>query len=111
MDAKGGNTIRKLKGKQDKRWYYDVQIKRWMQKRGIMCKLNRWMDKDIMMCKWIKGGIMMEIKRADGHYDVQIEGVDVQKGGCIHYKCKLKKSGILMCRSKRGIREGIMMLK
>ena len=49
MDAKGGNTIRKLKGKKDKRWYYDVLIKRWMQKRGIMCKLNRWMDKDGIM--------------------------------------------------------------
>ena len=56
MDAKGGNMIRKLKGKKDKRWYYDVQRKRWIQKRGIlMCKLKGWMDKD-------------------RHYDMEIKG-------------------------------------
>ena len=32
MDAKGGNLIRKLKGRMDKRGHYDVQIMRWMQK-------------------------------------------------------------------------------
>ena len=32
MDAKGGNMIRILKGRMDKRGHYDVQIKRWMQK-------------------------------------------------------------------------------
>ena len=35
MDAKGGNMIRKLKGRMDKRGHYDVQSKRWMQKGAL----------------------------------------------------------------------------
>ena len=55
MDAKGGNIIRILKERIDKRARY-VQIKRLMQKGGIMmCKLKGWMDKN-------------------GHYNVQING-------------------------------------
>ena len=36
----------KLQGWTDKREHYDVEMKRWMQKGGIMiCKLKRQMDK------------------------------------------------------------------
>ena len=35
MDGKGGNMIRKLKGRMDKRGHYYVQIKRWMQKGAL----------------------------------------------------------------------------
>ena len=31
----GWKRIRKLKGRMDKRGYYDVQIKRWMQKGAL----------------------------------------------------------------------------
>ena len=44
----------KLKGRMHKGGHYDVEMKGWMQKRGIMCKLNGWMDKD-------------------GHYDMEIK--------------------------------------
>ena len=38
MDGKGGNTMCKLKGRMDKEEHYDVEMKGWMQKRGIiMC--------------------------------------------------------------------------
>ena len=37
MDAKGGNMIRVLKGRMDKRGRYDVQNKRWIQKRALCC--------------------------------------------------------------------------
>ena len=37
----------KLKGRMDKGGHYDVEMKGWMQKGGIiMCKLKGWMDKD-----------------------------------------------------------------
>ena len=36
----------KLKGGMDKGGYYDVEIKGWIGKGGIMmCKLKEWMDK------------------------------------------------------------------
>ena len=53
MDAKGGIMMCKLKGRMYKGGHYDEEMKGWMQKRGIMCKLNGWMDKD---------GHYMEIK-------------------------------------------------
>ena len=37
----------KLKGRMDKGWNYDVEMKGWMRQWGfIMCKLNGWMEKD-----------------------------------------------------------------
>ena len=37
----------KVKGRMDKGGHYDVEMKGWMEMRGIiMCKLNGWMDKD-----------------------------------------------------------------
>ena len=43
---KGGNLIRKLKGRMDKRGHYDVQIMRVDAKGGIMmCNLKGRMDK------------------------------------------------------------------
>ena len=40
----------------DKGWHYDVEMKEWMQKCGIMmCKLKRGMDKG-------------------GHYEVEMKG-------------------------------------
>ena len=54
MDAKGAIMMCKLKGRMHKRGHYDVEMKGWMQKRGIKCKLNGWMDKD-------------------GHYDMEIK--------------------------------------
>ena len=35
MDAKGGNMIRKLKGRMDKRGHYNVQIKRSIEKGAL----------------------------------------------------------------------------
>ena len=44
-----------LKGRMDKE-HYDVEVRLWMQKRGIiMCKLKGWMDNN-------------------GHYDMEIKG-------------------------------------
>ena len=40
MDAKGGNTIRILKGRMDKRAHY-VQIKRWRQKGHYDVQIKR----------------------------------------------------------------------
>ena len=34
MDAKGGNMIRKLNGRIDKRGHYDVELKGWMENGG-----------------------------------------------------------------------------
>ena len=46
----------KLKGRMDNLGHYDVEMKGWMQKRGIiMCELKGCMDKD-------------------GHYDMEIKG-------------------------------------
>ena len=46
----------KLKGRMDKGGYYDVEMKGWMQNRGIMmCKLKGRMDNE-------------------GHYDVEMKG-------------------------------------
>ena len=40
MDAKDGIMMCKLKGRMDKGGHYDVEMKGWMQKGGIiMCKL------------------------------------------------------------------------
>ena len=51
----------KLKGRMDKRGHYEVEMKGWMQKGGIIrCKLKGRMDKD-------------------GHYDMEIKGW-IQKG-------------------------------
>ena len=37
----------KLKGRMDKGWNYDVEMKGWMRQWGfIMCKLNGWMEKE-----------------------------------------------------------------
>ena len=35
MDAKGGNMMCELKGQMDKGGHYDVEMKRWMQKRAL----------------------------------------------------------------------------
>ena len=45
MDAKGDNMIPKLKGRKDKRWHYDVQIKRWMDKGHYDVQIKRCMKK------------------------------------------------------------------
>ena len=55
----------------DKVGHYDMHMKGWMPKGGIMmCKLKGWMDKrghyDVQMKRWME-------KR---HYDVQIKRVD-----------------------------------
>ena len=60
----------KLKGGMDKGGHYDVEMKRWMQKGGIIrCKLKGRMDKG-------------------GHYDVEMKGW-MQKGG--HYYVQIKR--------------------
>ena len=72
----------KLKGRMDKEGHYDVEVKGWMQKGGIMmCKLKGGMD---------KGGL----------YDVEMKWW-MQKRGII--RCNLKRG--------RWIREGIIRLK
>ena len=56
MDGKGYIMMCKLKGRMDNRGHYDVEMKGWMQNRGIMtCKLKGRMDNE-------------------GHYDVEIKG-------------------------------------
>ena len=59
MDAKGVIIMCKLKGGMDKRGHYDVEMTRWMQKRGIIrCKLKGRMDKgahyDVEMKGWME---------------------------------------------------------
>ena len=80
----------------DKGGHNDVEMKGWMQKRGIMCKLKGWIYKDRhydMRNQRVdgKGGIMMcKLKgRMDkgGHYDVEMKGW-MQKGG--HYYVQIK---------------------
>ena len=45
-----------LKGRMDKGMHYDMEMKGWMQKGGIiMCKLKGWMDKDRHYGMEIKG--------------------------------------------------------
>ena len=44
MDAKGAIMMFKLKGRMDKGGHYDVEMKGWMQKRGIMMFKLRRMD-------------------------------------------------------------------
>ena len=42
MDVNGGIMMCKLKGGMDKGGHYDVEMKSWMQKGGIIrCKLKR----------------------------------------------------------------------
>ena len=53
----------KLQGRMDKGEHYDVEMKRWMQKGGIMiCKLKRQMDKggyyDVEMKRWMQKGAL-----------------------------------------------------
>ena len=57
----------KLNGWIDKDWYYDMEIKGWMEKGIMMCKLKGRMDKG-------------------GHYDVEMKGW-MQKGGIKKFKC------------------------
>ena len=46
----------KIKGRMDKGGHYDMEMKGWMQKGGIiMCKLKGWMDKDRHYGMEIKG--------------------------------------------------------
>ena len=69
----------------DKGGHYDVEMKGWMQKGGIMmCKLKVRMNKDrhydVQINGWMKkGGIMMSILKGrmdKDHYDVQIKRGD-----------------------------------
>ena len=65
----------KLKGQMDKRGHYDVEIKGWMQKGGIIrCKLKGRMDKG-------------------GYYDVEMKGW-MQKGGHYYY-VQIKRFGLV----------------
>ena len=48
-----------IKGGMDKEGHYDVEMKGWMQKGGIMiCKLNGWMDNyrhyDMEIKRWMQ---------------------------------------------------------
>ena len=45
MDAKGGIMMWKIKGWTEKGKHFDVEMKGWMQKGILMCKLKGQMDK------------------------------------------------------------------